>query len=429
MPYQTIGELPPAVKKLPRDAQEMWLKVFNSAWDQYDDEGKAAATAWAAVKKKWEKRGERWIKRSIKNTNSLFTSNKIIETEDLMMIPTVFTKEGVQNRALKPREELAKSWRWANSVPVIINHPPGKQSIAAHMDAIIGYTDKAAFRPEDAAITGFVNLYKNKTPPEILDGIRKKQIKEGSVGFWFMPDRTPGVFNGKEYDEIERDILFEHYAISPNVEGACPASEGCGLQLDKQKGDGDVEEKKIASRIVEGIRNAFSLGDSHSDVIESSRDDGVPYTEKQGTVNTMEDKQRIEELEKQLEEVTAERDEAKKNLEEDVKTKEDLQKQLDSLQDKEKTVADLQKRIEDMEKTEADRVQKAKDELVKGIIERTKEKPAFYKDWETEQLKKLNEVLTSEGTVDRSPKAVGIDGKPSGLTVGKFNHDTQKWED
>ena len=45
---------PDQIKGLPKHAQEIWIAAFNSAYEQYEDEGKAAATAWAAVKTKYK---------------------------------------------------------------------------------------------------------------------------------------------------------------------------------------------------------------------------------------------------------------------------------------------------------------------------------------------------------------------------------------
>ena len=56
MPYSKLSELPEPVKKLPEEAQKMWMKVFNSAAKQYDEEERWFATAWAAVNKKYGKR-------------------------------------------------------------------------------------------------------------------------------------------------------------------------------------------------------------------------------------------------------------------------------------------------------------------------------------------------------------------------------------
>jgi len=62
-PYRSVEELPEAVKVLPRDAQEVFLKAVNAALEEYEDEGKAFATAWAAVKAKWEKVDGEWVKK------------------------------------------------------------------------------------------------------------------------------------------------------------------------------------------------------------------------------------------------------------------------------------------------------------------------------------------------------------------------------
>ena len=65
MPYDKLGDLPDAVKALPKHAQEIWLAAFNSAYEQYDgNEGKSHGTAWAAVKDKYKKQGDRWVEKA-----------------------------------------------------------------------------------------------------------------------------------------------------------------------------------------------------------------------------------------------------------------------------------------------------------------------------------------------------------------------------
>jgi len=49
------------VKALPTAGQTMYRKTFNSAFEQYDDEGKAHATAWAQVKTQYKKVGDKWV--------------------------------------------------------------------------------------------------------------------------------------------------------------------------------------------------------------------------------------------------------------------------------------------------------------------------------------------------------------------------------
>jgi cation transport regulator len=66
MPYAVIDDLPPSVRAhLPTHAQEIFLAAFNNAWNEHSGEtdGEAAAfrIAWAAVKRRYRKSGDRWV--------------------------------------------------------------------------------------------------------------------------------------------------------------------------------------------------------------------------------------------------------------------------------------------------------------------------------------------------------------------------------
>ena len=74
MPYKKKEELPKQVKdNLPQEAQKIFKEAYNNAWDQYKDSGKrrgnesreeaANKVAWAAVKKKFKKQDDDWVKR------------------------------------------------------------------------------------------------------------------------------------------------------------------------------------------------------------------------------------------------------------------------------------------------------------------------------------------------------------------------------
>lgn len=66
MPYKNIDDLPNSVtNNLPNHAQEIYLKAFNNAWEEYKDPDKRRSNesheevchkvAWAAVKAKYHK--------------------------------------------------------------------------------------------------------------------------------------------------------------------------------------------------------------------------------------------------------------------------------------------------------------------------------------------------------------------------------------
>jgi len=55
---------------LPKKANDMWKKVYQSALDAGDSEEKAAKKAWGAVEKSYKKVGDKWVKRSKKSVES-----------------------------------------------------------------------------------------------------------------------------------------------------------------------------------------------------------------------------------------------------------------------------------------------------------------------------------------------------------------------
>lgn len=75
MPYSSLQELPDRVKdNLPKHAQEIFKEAFNSAEKEYQDpderrnrsddpEEVAFRVAWSAVKEKYEKKDDRWVKK------------------------------------------------------------------------------------------------------------------------------------------------------------------------------------------------------------------------------------------------------------------------------------------------------------------------------------------------------------------------------
>ena len=74
MPYDNIDELPNQVKNsLTKDAQKIFKEAYNNAWDQYSDPEKrrgdasqeevANRVAWSAVKKKYKKKNNKWVKK------------------------------------------------------------------------------------------------------------------------------------------------------------------------------------------------------------------------------------------------------------------------------------------------------------------------------------------------------------------------------
>lgn len=75
MPYKSKKDLPKQVKNnLPEHAQEIYQEVYENAQEYYktrsrrDDPNEpldrvAAKVAWSAIKKKYKKSGDRWVRK------------------------------------------------------------------------------------------------------------------------------------------------------------------------------------------------------------------------------------------------------------------------------------------------------------------------------------------------------------------------------
>ena len=66
MPYALNDDLPPSVRHvLPPHAQDIYRAAFNNAFDRHGGDGEQTAhrIAWAAVKRRYEKRGTVWVEK------------------------------------------------------------------------------------------------------------------------------------------------------------------------------------------------------------------------------------------------------------------------------------------------------------------------------------------------------------------------------
>ena len=86
MPYPTLDSLPDGVKKLPKHAQEIYQKTFNSAWEQHKGEDNAEARchsiAWGAVKKSYKQVDDNWVAKESKEVTMANIREAELSAED-----------------------------------------------------------------------------------------------------------------------------------------------------------------------------------------------------------------------------------------------------------------------------------------------------------------------------------------------------------
>lgn len=106
MPYSKDSP-PERIKGLPAHAQEIWIAAFNAALKEYNDEGKANATAWAAVEKAgYKKDGDgKWHKAATESDACFAAAQK------KRLVPVGLAAAGVRDSALLLADEAGRNWR------------------------------------------------------------------------------------------------------------------------------------------------------------------------------------------------------------------------------------------------------------------------------------------------------------------------------
>ena len=379
MPYSSVSEIIerfPKLKKYPEVAQKMFLKVVNAALKEYpDDEGKAIATAWAAINKKYGKQDQD-LKYSM--TQNAFSCN-INEHDDVMDIPTVFTREGVQNNAFKPWDEIKKGASTLKGKPVVLGHPSPSRPVSPALDKYVGKVIDIDPRDSDRALHGTVRIYTDEAPSWFLNALRNCEMRSGSPGFWRIPDATFGTFKGKSYTTIERNLQFDHFAVGI-PKGACPVSEGCGLGFNESQ---DGEEKPLSLDTLKGEVTVCwdKLKEFIVDVFMRNREESIEEENSNGS----EEKMEINEEERAR--IVAPFETKIRELETAKKEIEDAKTEVETAKTK------LEEELQGFKDKETEHVEKQREQLVKEIIEHTEEEADTYKDWTPTQLTHLRTKL------------------------------------
>lgn len=152
-----------------------------------------------------------------------------------LKVRSVITKVGVYNypdgRAFKCPKQLLKAVRTARAAKLIINDHPDSMVIMSQTQ-MHGTVEKPFFDKDK--IRAVLNFDKYVVPKTYIDSLRSKIIKKQpidvSIGFYYQPDFTPGVWKGQPYDYVMKDIVIDHVAAGV-LKGRCP-SPSCGIGVD-----------------------------------------------------------------------------------------------------------------------------------------------------------------------------------------------------
>jgi len=224
MPYQKKEELPDAVRVLPEHGQEIWMSAFNSAMEQYKDEEKAFATAWAAVKNKYEKneKGE-WVAKS--SEQGVHSSELKDQWIQVFRTGRHTDSAGVEKEwKEEDLDKIVSSYHPSeHEAPVVIGHPRDNAPAWGWVEAL-----KREGEFLYAKLKGLV--------PEFMDMMKKGLFKKRSIAIY--PDLTLRHigFLGAVPPAVKglADIKFEQNAVTIEY----------GDEIQKEKKGGKVMSLK-----------------------------------------------------------------------------------------------------------------------------------------------------------------------------------------
>jgi len=149
-----------------------------------------------------------------------------------IILDAIATREGVWKGIFRPGQLIKDNVRWLKGKPITLNHPPMSTGGKAFNNLAVGQILDAWYIPEGHQAGVKCELWPNKLPGEILQKIDSQKVVDVSTGFYAAEEPIKGVWQGKDYEAIERSLDFDHLALVPI--GACSQADGCGLGLHAQ---------------------------------------------------------------------------------------------------------------------------------------------------------------------------------------------------
>lgn len=166
-------------------------------------------------------------------------------SQGFLRIPAFLTRTGVLEyrradgtvvRELRPSEEVFKTRSLAtlSAAPVTDLHPTEMVTPTNVRDLSIGHVSDDV-RPDGELVAAAVTVQH----ADAIAAVERGDRRELSCGYQCRIDATPGTYKGQSYDQVQRDIVYNHVALGPRNWGR--AGRDIALRVDAADGvDGDV---------------------------------------------------------------------------------------------------------------------------------------------------------------------------------------------
>lgn len=145
--------------------------------------------------------------------------------------------DGTTVRELRPASEVfaPKSLATLRAAPVTDLHPTEMVSPKNVRSLSIGHVSEDVQRADGDLVAGALTLQAETA----ITAVERGERRELSCGYRCRIDATPGTFEGKPYDQVQRDIVYNHVALGPRDWGR--AGREIALRIDSQGAENDQQ--------------------------------------------------------------------------------------------------------------------------------------------------------------------------------------------
>jgi cation transport regulator ChaB len=243
MPYRTNDDLPEAVRgKLPAAAQGVFRAAFNSAHAKDPDEGRASATAWAAVKGAGYGKGEdgAWVKKSADLVSRLLTSGEF----DALLAQVTRPAPGY-----RPSDTLVQCQHCAQASP-------------GNMCATYNFR----FTPSwvcDTYQPGVIQAFKGAEMRDRINIVKTDEEQRLVFGFFSINRVGESLVEDLQGDLIETAVLEKAayaFVLDARVAGETHVRKGVGRLVESVMLTYEKQEAIRKCLEAQGIQAEFSLG-------------------------------------------------------------------------------------------------------------------------------------------------------------------------
>lgn len=193
--------------------------------------------------------------KTVKRFDKYSLSEKPVRTpEGYLRVPAFATRVGVLTyrgndgkplRELRLPEEVFNpdSMQTLSGVPITNDHPKGLLDSENATEHMVGFTGETVTNVDDKFVKVMANIVDAKSIQDVDNG--KAEV---SCGYKCDLEESPGVWNGEPYDLIQRNIRYNHLAITPRGR----AGREVRLRLDSDEAILSTDEESKTMKIMLG---------------------------------------------------------------------------------------------------------------------------------------------------------------------------------